>query len=160
MKTNFLQSEIWVPSPRDTVFEFFSRAENLEALTPPWLHFSILGAAPGEMETGTRIRYRLRVHGIPLRWESEITAWEPPYRFVDEQRKGPYRLWIHEHQFLEHNGGTTVSDSVQYSVAGGSLVNRVFVRPDLKRIFEFRRQKIAEIFRQRSSRAARLGLLA
>jgi len=148
MKIHTLRSEVWIPRPREEVFAFFSRAENLEALTPRWLHFSILSPRPIAMEAGTRIRYQLRLHGIPLRWESEITAWEPPHRFVDEQRSGPYRRWIHEHQFLEHDGGTTVRDIVQYSVAGGMLVHRLFVAPDLDRIFEFRRQKVAEIFRQ------------
>jgi len=88
-----------------------------------------------------------------MRWESEITVWEPLCRFVDEQRSGPYRRWIHEHQFLEHEGGTKVRDTVQYSVAGGLLVHRLFVAPDLSRIFEFRRQKVAEIFGQTSSPA-------
>lgn len=148
MRMHTLQSEVWVPCTREGVFEFFSRAENLEALTPHWLHFSILSLRPIEMKAGTRIRYRLRLHRIPMRWESEITAWEPPHRFVDEQRSGPYRRWIHEHQFLEHEGGTKVRDTVQYSVAGGALVHRLLVAPDLNRIFEFRRQKVAEIFRQ------------
>lgn len=146
MKIHTLHSEILVPHPREEVFQFFSRAENLEALTPPWLHFSIL-SPPAEMKVGTRIRYRLRLHGIPLRWESEITAWEPPLRFVDEQRSGPYRLWMHEHRFLEHERGTRILDSVQYAVIGGKLINRIFVAPDLNRVFEFRRRKIAEMFR-------------
>lgn len=146
MKIHTLHSEILVPHPREEVFQFFSRAENLEALTPPWLHFSIL-SPPAEMKVGTRMRYRLRLHGIPLRWESEITAWEPPLRFVDEQRSGPYRLWMHEHRFLEHERGTRILDSVQYAVIGGKLINRIFVAPDLNRVFEFRRRKIAEMFR-------------
>ena len=146
MKIHTLHSEILVPRPREEVFQFFSRAENLEALTPPWLHFSIL-SPPAEMKVGTRIRYRLRLHGIPLRWESEITAWEPPHRFVDEQRSGPYRLWVHEHRFLEHEGGTRILDTVQYYVTGGQLINRIFVAPDLYRVFEFRRGKIGEMFR-------------
>jgi len=146
MKVHALQSEVWIPRPREEVFAFFSRAENLEALTPRWLHFSVFSPGPIAMKVGTRIRYRLRLHGIPLRWESEITAWEPPHRFVDEQRSGPYRRWVHEHQFCEHEGGTKVRDIVQYSVPGGLLVHRLFVAPDLSRIFEFRRQKVAEIF--------------
>ncbi|HKU20480.1 MAG TPA: SRPBCC family protein [Terriglobales bacterium] len=150
MKIHTLQSEIWVPHPREVVFDFFCHAENLEALTPHWLHFSILSPGPIEMKAGTRIRYRLRLHGLPLRWESAITAWEPPHRFVDEQTSGPYRQWIHEHRFLEHEGGTRIRDNVQYSVAGGLLVHRLLVAPDLRRIFEFRRQKVAKIFRQTS----------
>ncbi len=148
MRIHILQSEVLVPRPPEEVFGFFARAENLEALTPPWLHFSVLSPGPIEMKKGTRILYRLRLHGIPLQWESEIAAWEPPYRFVDEQRRGPYHQWIHEHQFLEHDGGTLVRDTVQYAVAGGSLVNRLFVAPDLNRIFEFRRLKICEIMQR------------
>ena len=131
MKLHVLRSEVWIPHPRTEVFEFFSRAENLEALTPPWLHFSILSPAPIEMQAGTRIRYRLRLHGIPLRWESEITAWEPPHRFVDEQRRGPYDRWIHEHEFEDNEEGTTIRDTVQYSLPGGLLIDRVLVAPDL-----------------------------
>lgn len=148
MKIHTLKSEVWVPRRREAVFEFFCRAENLETLTPHWLNFAILDQRPITMNAGTRIQYRLRLPGIPLRWESEITVWEPPSRFVDEQRTGPYRLWIHEHQFLDHEGGTKVRDTVQYAAAGGQLVHRLFVAPDLSRIFEFRRRKIAEIFRQ------------
>jgi ligand-binding SRPBCC domain-containing protein len=147
MKIHTLQSEVWVPRPREEIFEFFSRAENLEALTPPWLHFSLLSPNPIAMKAGTTIPYRVRLHGIPLRWESEITVWDPPHRFVDEQRKGPYSRWIHEHHFLEHAGGTKIRDTVQYSLSGGLLVQRLFVAQNLDRIFEFRRQKVAEIFR-------------
>lgn len=154
MKIFTLNSEVWVPRPRQNVFEFFSRAENLETLTPPWLNFSILPPGPGEMKTGARIRYRLRLHGIPLRWESEITAWEPPHRFVDEQRSGPYRQWVHEHRFEEHNGGTKIQDTVRYSVLGGAAVNKLFVAPDVNRIFEFRRKKIAQLFGLTSESAA------
>lgn len=146
MKIHTFHSELWVPHPREEVFDFFSRAENLEALTPPWLRFSILTPGPIAMRAGVRIRYRLRLHGVPLRWVSEITEWQPPYRFVDEQRTGPYRLWIHSHQFFEHNDGTMIRDMVRYSVAGGTLVQKLFVAPDISRIFEFRRQKIAELF--------------
>ncbi len=148
MKLRTLISEVWLPQRREEVFEFFSRAENLETLTPPWLRFSILSPGPIDMKVGTRIRYRLRLHGIPVGWESEITAWDSPHRFVDEQRRGPYRQWIHEHRFLPHNGGTKIQDTVKYSVLGSALVDRLFVAPDLSKIFEFRRQKIREIFRQ------------
>ncbi|HEX8813981.1 MAG TPA: SRPBCC family protein [Terriglobales bacterium] len=145
MKLHTFHSEIWVPHSRDDVFQFFSRAENLEVLTPNWLHCSIL-STPAAMTAGARIKYRLRLRGIPIRWESEITAWEPPQRFIDEQRIGPYRQWVHEHQFLEHDGGTRILDHVQYAVPADWLVHRLLVAPDLRRIFAFRRQKISEIF--------------
>ena len=86
------------------------------------------------------------MRGIPLRWRSEITAWEPPFRFVDEQRRGPYRLWIHEHRFEEENGGTVMTDHVRYAVLGGELVNRLFVRRDLERIFAYGREIVLQRF--------------
>lgn len=148
MKVYSLRSEVWVPHSPEAVFEFFSRAENLQTLTPHWLHLSILSNGPIAMKAGTRIRYGLRLHGIPIGWESEITAWQPPYRFVDRQTTGPYRRWVHEHQFLAHERGTKVCDNVQYSVFGGFLVNRLFVAPHLNEIFEFRRERVTRIFRE------------
>jgi ligand-binding SRPBCC domain-containing protein len=98
------------------------------------------------MRVGPLIDYRIRLHGTPLRWRSEITTWEPPLRFTDEQRRGPYRLWIHQHLFRADGEGTIAEDKVEYAVLGGSLVKRFFVAPDLERIFAYRRQKLSEIF--------------
>lgn len=150
MKVFAFHSEIWLPLPPRDVFPFFASAHNLESITPPWLSFRVLGQRPAEMGAGTVIDYRLRLHGLPLRWQSEITVWEPPDRFVDVQRRGPYRLWEHEHLFLPRDGGTLVQDRVRYAVPGGplleSLVDRLLVRPDLERIFAYRRQRLREIF--------------
>ena len=77
------------------------------------------------IEQGTLLDYRLRLRGIPLRWQSEISVWEPPLRFVDRQTKGPYSLWVHEHTFAEHDRGTIVGDRVEYAVPGGRLVQIV-----------------------------------
>lgn len=149
-KIRVYEWELWLPRPVDEVFGFFSDAQNLQQITPDWLHFSTLTPGPIRMERGALIDYRLRLRGIPMRWQTEITAWEPPRRFVDEQRRGPYRVWIHEHQFKAVNGGTLASDLVQYAVPGGALVNWLFVRRDVQRIFEFRRLKLLEIFGNRS----------
>jgi ligand-binding SRPBCC domain-containing protein len=94
MKEFTLHEALWVPAPRDQVFSFLADAGNLEAITPPWLRFQIVDESSIEIRLGTQINYRLRVHGFPLRWQSEITAWDAPHRFVDEQRRGPYRQWI------------------------------------------------------------------
>lgn len=98
------------------------------------------------MGPGTRLDYRLKLHGIPLRWQSEITLWEPPERFVDVQRRGPYRSWVHEHLFEEREQSTVVRDRVRYSVPGGALVNRFLVAPDLERVFAYRHRKLLELF--------------
>jgi ligand-binding SRPBCC domain-containing protein len=118
----------------------------LEELTPPWLNFQIKTPPPIAMRVGAMIDYQLRVRGVPLRWRSEITAWEPPHRFVDEQRLGPYRLWRHEHRFIERDGGTVATDHIQYAVRFDFLVDRWLVRPDVERIFGFRQNKLRERF--------------
>jgi ligand-binding SRPBCC domain-containing protein len=142
-----LHQELWLPLPREKVFPFFADAANLEAITPSFLNFVVLTPAPIVMRVGTRIDYNLRVHGLPLRWQSEITAWEPPHRFVDEQRRGPYRLWIHEHRFEERDGGTLCVDHVRYAVFGGRLIEKFFVRRDLGRIFAYRQSRIRELLK-------------
>jgi ligand-binding SRPBCC domain-containing protein len=141
-----LETRIWLPQPLELVFGFFANARNLDLLTPPWLHFRIRTPGPIEMGRGATIAYELRLRGIPLRWQSEIAIWEPPYRFVDVQRRGPYRRWAHEHTFAEQAGGTLVSDHVVYAVPGGILVQRLLVAPDLRRLFRYRQAKLAEIF--------------
>lgn len=141
-----LEASQILPHPRQRVFALFADAHQLQTLTPPWLSFRVLTPPPIEMATGTVIDYRLRVHGIPLRWRSRISRWEPPERFVDEQLRGPYRHWRHEHIFEVVDGGTLCGDVVDYDVYGGSLVNALLVRRDLAKIFAFRQQKLRELF--------------
>ncbi|HEX4337577.1 MAG TPA: SRPBCC family protein [Polyangiaceae bacterium] len=133
-----LETEQTLPRPLSEVFPFFADAFNLEKLTPPFLSFSIIGTEPIEMRVGALIDYRLRLHGLPFRWRTAITAWEPPYRFVDEQLRGPYRLWRHEHRFTAKDGETVVSDHVTYKVPGGALIDRLFVERDVVKIFGYR----------------------
>ena len=99
-------------------FCFLFRSENLERITPPWFHFEILSPIELAVDRGTRIDYRLRIRGRPIRWQSEIIIWEPPTRFVDQQTRGPYQLWVHEHTFSEREGGTIAGDNVVYAVPG------------------------------------------
>jgi ligand-binding SRPBCC domain-containing protein len=146
MRIHTFQTEIWLPRPLEEVFAFFSDAGNLDRLTPPWLRFEILTPRPIAMRPGALIDYRLRLRGIPIRWRSEITAWEPPFRFVDEQRRGPYRLWRHQHTFAERDGGTVVGDRVEYAVWGGALVNKLFVERDVRAIFRYRQQTLQSLF--------------
>ncbi|MEM7205188.1 MAG: SRPBCC family protein [Planctomycetota bacterium] len=154
MRFHRLTSDIWVPRPIEAVFGFFADATNLEQLTPPWLRFRILTPMPVEMREGTLIDYRIRLHGVPLRWQTEISAWEPPFRFVDEQRRGPYRLWRHEHFFTAIDGGTAIRDEVRFVSPGGilePLIHRCLVRGDVQRIFEYRQARLGVCFGQPSS---------
>ena len=140
----------WLPRPREEVFRFFSDAGNLQRITPPFLHFQVLTRAPIAMRQGALIDYRLKLHGIPMRLRSEITAWEPPVRFADVQVRGPYAEWNHTHTFEEEEGGTMVRDVVRYRLRGPAfasrLINRLLVAPDTRRIFEFRHTALEEIF--------------
>jgi ligand-binding SRPBCC domain-containing protein len=140
-----LHTELWLPLPREEAFAFFGDAHNLEAITPPILRFQVLTPKPIPMAEGTLIDYRLRLRGVPIRWRTLISAWEPPFRFVDEQLRGPYRLWRHEHTFHEVDGGTQIVDHVDYDHAFGGLVERWLVRPDLERIFSYREQRLREL---------------
>ena len=144
------QGEQTLPRPLEEVFPFFSNPRNLQTITPPWLDFEILSGEDLTMRVGLLIDYRLRVHGIPFKWQTEITAWDPPHRFVDEQRRGPYRLWIHEHTFEARGEETLVRDRVEYGVPGGWIVQRLFVGRDVERIFAFRREKLDMLFRRQN----------
>lgn len=146
MRTFTHRTELFVPRPLTEVFPFFADARNLEELTPAWLSFDVLTPDPIPMAVGTAIDYRLAWHGIPLRWRSEIAAWDPPHSFIDRQLRGPYRLWHHEHRFEEVEGGTNVIDEVEYAVWGGTLAVNLGVRRDVERIFDYRSQRLAEIF--------------
>ena len=141
-----LESALEVPRPLDEVFAFFSDAANLSVLTPPFLQFHTLTAQPIHMAVGTLIDYRIRVRGLPVRWRTEIAVWEPPHRFVDDQLKGPYRRWHHEHKFTATAGGTLCEDRVSYSGLGGPLIHALFVRRDIETIFRYRIEKMRELF--------------
>ena len=140
-----LECKLFVPQDLETVFEFFSDAANLQELTPSWLDFRIL-TPDIEMRPGAMIDYKLRVRGIPLRWRSEITEWDPPHRFVDNQVRGPYRRWHHQHIFKAVEGGTEVIDIVDYSAPGGFLVEKLFVDRDIRQIFAYRHERLEALF--------------
>lgn len=145
MKTWTLQRELWLPRPVDEVFAFFADPANLQAITPGFLHFRVL-TPQVTMRAGATIDYRIRLRGVPMRWRTLISAWEPGVRFVDEQVKGPYRLWVHEHTFEARDGGTLCGDRVTYAVPMGWMVHGWLVRPDLERIFEYRTQRMRALF--------------
>ena len=144
-----LTTEMFVRLPREEVFEFFSDARELGRITPSWVNFRMLTPTPVDMHEGTLLDYKIRLHGVPIKWRTEICVWEPCSRFVDQQVRGPYKKWYHEHIFESVEGGTLVKDNVHYIVPFGDWVNRLFVQPDLEKIFRFRHDMLHEIFERR-----------
>jgi ligand-binding SRPBCC domain-containing protein len=145
-----LHRELWIPRPVESVFDFFSRAENLGRITPEWLNFQMLTPPEVELKAGTLLDYRLRIHGVPVRWRTRIVEWDPPHRFVDVQERGPYKLWHHTHRFVASGDGTTMTDDVEYALPFGvlgALVNWLQVRRDVKQIFDHRGRQVERIFR-------------
>ncbi len=143
------QSSQWVSQPRSKVFPFFSEVKNLEILTPAFLNFHVLKKSTEQIQSGTIIDYKLNIHGIPVKWRSQICNWQPEQEFSDIQLKGPYKKWDHTHGFLELAEGTLLTDKVIYRMPlaeiGGNLAKPI-VANDIKKIFSFRKQKILELF--------------
>lgn len=142
-----LTTQVLLNRELDEVFKFCCSPHNLDSITPRWMTLRVKGTEKVRMAEGTRIRYRLRLHGLPAFWQSDITAWDPPYRFVDEQRIGPFRAWFHEHTFESVDGGTIARDVAVYRVPGGRLVHGAFVGRDLRRLFAHRQRRLREVLR-------------
>ncbi len=146
MKIREYKSEIWLPLAPEALFPFFADAANLEKITPPWLNFKILNPGRIEMQEGALIEYKLRIHGVAVRWRTRISLWQPPRCFVDEQLRGPYRKWVHRHTFEACDGGTRVRDRVEYSIPFDFALHRWFVRPDIEKIFRYRSEQLHRRF--------------
>jgi uncharacterized protein (TIGR01777 family) len=146
-----------VPRPPAEVFRFFADPRNLARITPDFLGFRVLRTSTAELRAGTTIDYRLSLHGVPVRWRSVIEEWQPDRRFVDRQVRGPYRTWVHTHEFEPHEGGTLVRDRVRYALPLaplGELVAGAFVGRDLERIFAYRRERLRELLGRGGASAA------
>jgi uncharacterized protein (TIGR01777 family) len=143
------RDRLWVKRSVGEVFEFFCDEKNLEAITPPWLNFKVLGKSTPQIELGTLIDYKLSLHGVPMKWRTEIAVWERDRVFVDQQLRGPYRQWHHTHRFTPMLGGTLIEDEVAYKLPIGMLGHLVagaYVRKDVGMIFDYRRKVIGEKF--------------
>ena len=136
-----------LPLGREEVFAFFAEAQNLERITPPELRFRIISPAPIEIAAGTLINYRLNLFGLSFTWCSQISRWDPPHSFVDEQLKGPYSFWHHTHTFAESSEGTAIGDRVLYRLPLWPLseIGLPLVKLQLKRIFAYRQQAIRKL---------------
>ncbi len=136
-----------VKSDLQTTWDFFSRAENLPRITPPWLKFEVRTPEPIHIEQDSLLDYTISWMGIPVGWRTRIIDWSPPRQFIDLQLRGPYTVWHHQHTFVESEEGTFCSDRVIYKVPGsilGRAMNSMLIRRQLIGIFEFRRQAITE----------------
>ena len=136
----------------DEVFSFYENPENLEKITPPNLNFSIKTTTPIEMKIGQKIDYVIKLKGIPIKWRSIISSYDPPYSFTDEQIKGPFSIWIHNHIFKKHQDGTLIIDDIKYSIPLGiigNIVNFLFVKRDLENIFNYREKIIRQVFNKK-----------
>jgi ligand-binding SRPBCC domain-containing protein len=144
-----LERSLFLPRPRKEVFSFFADADNLERITPRFLHFHILTPRPITIGAGTLIDYQLRLFGIPFRWRTLIETHEPVSSFTDVQLTGPYRRWHHRHTFSDAPGGTQMDDHVEYELPFGPMgriARTLFVRGAVDRIFDYRSATIATIF--------------
>jgi ligand-binding SRPBCC domain-containing protein len=152
VRVHVLEREQRLPGTPAEVFPFFADARNLEAITPPLLRFRVRTPEPITMGAGTLLKYRLRLHGVPVGWTTVIADWEPPHRFVDVQVRGPYALWHHTHTFVpDGDGGTLMRDVVRYAIgfgALGELAHRLLVRRDLEAIFDFRSRTVPALVRR------------
>jgi ligand-binding SRPBCC domain-containing protein len=148
MAEHVLKRELEIDLAREEAFAFFADAGNLERITPPELNFHILTPQPIEIAEGTLIDYRLRLRGLPLRWRTEISVWDPPNEFVDRQLHGPYKQWIHRHTFTELGPGRTlIEDEVRYRLPFEPLGDlfHFIVKRELAYIFDFRQKAVVKI---------------
>jgi ligand-binding SRPBCC domain-containing protein len=148
MKIYRLESSISVPVSLQEAFAFFENPHNLARITPAWLNFRIVSPERIQMRKGAEIDYQIRWLGLPLRWKTVITEYEPPFFFVDEQAAGPYAYWHHRHDFKPTEYGALVSDRVDYALPFGPvgrLAHRLAVRNQLQEIFAYRQDALAAI---------------
>lgn len=147
MKIYTLVREQLIHRPLNETFSFFADPHNLEAITPSWLQFEIV-STPEHLQAGSEIIYRLKWHGIPMRWKTDIQVWTPPFSFVDVQKSGPYALWRHTHRFIAQGEDTLVSDHVDYALPFGPigiLAHALTVRRNVEAIFDYRIERISEL---------------
>jgi len=145
--THRLTMHQWLEPSPDELWPFFSNAANLEEITPDRVHFHVLTPQPVDMHPGALIDYRLKIRGLPLRWRTHISDWTPPHGFIDQQVRGPYDLWHHQHRFAPDATGTRCTDVVHYRVPGGPLspiIHALFVGPDVRDIFAHRAIVLAD----------------
>jgi ligand-binding SRPBCC domain-containing protein len=150
------ESRVWLARPRPEVFAFFAEPTVLERLTPPAFRLRLVNRDV-TMTVGAVLEFRLRWLGVlPLRWRAFVREWDPPFRFVDVQVRGPYARWEHRHRFLEEGGGTWVEDRVTYRLPLGPLgrvAHALLVKRQLRELWAYRHRQLAELVKPLSAPA-------
>ncbi len=145
-----MKTEIFLPLSIDQAWDFFSSPKNLNIITPDDMNFKITSFLPNKIYKGLFITYKISpVFKIPIEWITEITQIEENKYFIDEQRKGPYKIWHHEHHFKELNGGVLMTDLLFYEVGSsflGWLASKLWVDKKVNAIFKYREQKLISLF--------------
>lgn len=145
----------FIGSDLATCWNFFSSPENLQAITPDYMGFKIISDLPEKMYEGMMIKYKVSpLLGIPMTWVTEIKTVKEGVFFVDEQRQGPYKMWHHEHHFEEVEGGVLMTDVVSYILPFGfigKLFSPILVEPKLRGIFDYRYEKVEQLFNVKAS---------
>jgi ligand-binding SRPBCC domain-containing protein len=147
MADHVLEARLWLGRPRPDVFAFFADPTNLERLTPPAFGLRLVTPAP-VMTAGAVLDYRLRWLGVPIRWRAFVREFDPPYRFLDVQLRGPYARWEHRHRFLEADGGTVMEDRVVYRLPLGGVgraVHAALVGRQLRAAWAYRTRQLAAV---------------
>jgi len=142
-----LESRVWIGRPRPEVFAFFADPTSLARITPPSFRLTFLNV-PATIAAGAVIDFRIVWHGLPLRWRAYIREYDPPFRFVDVQVRGPYARWEHRHRFLEEDGETMVEDRVTYRLPLGplgALAHRLHVGRQLRALWDYRTRRLGEL---------------
>jgi ligand-binding SRPBCC domain-containing protein len=145
--TRIFTARQWIKGSPSENFPFFSAAENLETITPPWLNFRIVAKSTPDVREGMLIDYKLKIKGVPVKWRTRIENWDPPHKFVDTQLRGPYKTWHHTHRFEQLGQGTLMTDVVRYRMHAWPIGDFALpmVKNDVNSIFRYRRQIIEKI---------------
>ena len=148
MADHVFESRVWLARPRPEVFALFADPAFLERVTPPAFHLQLVNRSV-TMTRGAVLDFRLRWLGVvPLRWRAFVREWDPPFRFVDVQVRGPYARWEHRHRFLEEGGGTWVEDRVTYRLPLGPLgraAHALLVRRQIAAMWRYRTMRLGEL---------------
>ncbi|MEO0514137.1 MAG: SRPBCC family protein [Planctomycetota bacterium] len=161
-KAFVMRGEQWLPADRETIWAFVADCRHMNHVIPPFMRFEVLGHDPDQtppaIAPGVTYEYKLHLHGLGFFWRTLITGVEFPQRFIDEQAKGPYASFSHEHTFEPDRGGTMTADIIRYRPPGGplaGLINAAMVRRDLGKLFACRHRRMAELFADGADPAAR-----